>query len=89
LFKIFSSSPLSRTRSRFRAKFEAFSFVFLEPNVGRCEVVDVSVAIAISVAHRRDALASCRDVIDELKECVPLWKKELYEGGEEWIGSGS
>jgi molybdopterin synthase catalytic subunit/molybdopterin converting factor small subunit len=56
---------------------------------GRCEVGEVSVAIAVSAAHRQDALSACRDVIDELKERVPLWKKELYEGGEEWIGRGS
>ena len=56
---------------------------------GRCEVGDVSVAIAVSAPHRQDALSACRDVIDELKEHVPLWKKELYEGGEEWIGRGS
>jgi molybdopterin synthase catalytic subunit len=57
--------------------------------VGHCEVGDVSVAIAVSAPHRQDALSACRDVIDELKERVPLWKKELYEGGEEWIGRGS
>jgi molybdopterin synthase catalytic subunit/molybdopterin converting factor small subunit len=57
--------------------------------VGHCEVGEVSVAIAVSAPHRQDALAACRDVIDELKERVPLWKKELYEGGEEWIGRGS
>jgi molybdopterin synthase catalytic subunit/molybdopterin converting factor small subunit len=57
--------------------------------VGRCEIGDVSVVIAVSAPHRHDALAACRDVIDELKERVPLWKKELYEGGEEWIGRGS
>jgi MoaE-MoaD fusion protein len=57
--------------------------------VGRCKVGEVSVAIAVSAPHRQDALSACRDVIDELKERVPLWKKELYEGGEEWIGRGS
>ena len=57
--------------------------------VGRCEVGDVSVVIAVSAPHRQDALSACRDVIDELKERVPLWKKELSEGGEEWIGRGS
>jgi len=56
---------------------------------GRCEIGEVSVAIAVSAAHRPDALSACRDVIDELKTRVPLWKKELYEGGEEWIGRGS
>jgi MoaE-MoaD fusion protein len=63
--------------------------VAIAHRVGRCEVGDVSVAIAVSAAHRQDALSACRDVIDELKERVPLWKKELYEGGEEWIGRGS
>jgi MoaE-MoaD fusion protein len=57
--------------------------------VGRVEIGETSVAIAVSAPHRQDALAACRDVIDALKEQVPLWKKELYEGGEEWIGRGS
>ena len=63
--------------------------VAIAHRVGRCEVGEVSVAIAVSAPHRRDSLSACRDVIDELKERVPLWKKELYEGGEEWIGRGS
>jgi MoaE-MoaD fusion protein len=57
--------------------------------VGRCELGEVSVAIAVSAPHRQDALSACAAVIDELKQRVPLWKKELYEGGEEWIGRGS
>jgi molybdopterin converting factor subunit 1 len=57
--------------------------------LGRVEIGETSVAIAVSAPHRQDALAACRDIIDELKERVPLWKKELYEGGEEWIGRGS
>jgi len=63
--------------------------VAIAHRTGRCEVGEVSVAIAVSALHRQDALSACRDVIDELKERVPLWKKELYEGGEEWIGRGS
>ena len=57
--------------------------------VGVCEIGDASVAIAVSAPHRQDALAACKDAIDTLKESVPLWKKEVYEGGEEWIGRGS
>jgi len=63
--------------------------VAITHRTGRCEVGEVSVAIAVSAPHRQDALGACKDVIDELKERVPLWKKELYEGGEEWIGRGS
>ena len=57
--------------------------------VGRVEIGDASVVIAVSAPHRADALAACRDAIDTLKQTVPLWKKEIYVGGEEWIGQGS
>jgi MoaE-MoaD fusion protein len=71
-----------------KARYELCE-VAVAHRVGRCDVGEVSVAIAVSAPHRQDALSACRDVIDELKERVPLWKKELYEGGEEWIGRGS
>jgi molybdopterin synthase catalytic subunit len=45
--------------------------------------------IAVSAPHRAAAFDACRDAIDTLKQTVPLWKKELYVGGEEWIGQGS
>ena len=56
---------------------------------GRVVVGETSVAIAVSAPHRSAALSACAEIIDALKERVPLWKKELYEGGEEWIGRGS
>jgi molybdopterin synthase catalytic subunit len=65
------------------------SEVAITHRTGRVEIGEVSVVIAVSAAHRADALAACRDAIDRLKETVPLWKKEVYEGGEEWIGRGS
>jgi molybdopterin synthase catalytic subunit/molybdopterin converting factor small subunit len=63
--------------------------VAITHRIGRVSIGETSVAIAVSAPHRHDALAACRDAIDELKERVPLWKKEVYEGGEEWIGRGS
>jgi MoaE-MoaD fusion protein len=63
--------------------------VAIHHRVGRVEIGEASVVIAVSAAHRASALAACRDAIDALKETVPLWKKEVYEGGEEWIGRGS
>jgi len=63
--------------------------VAIHHRVGRVEIGDASVVIAVSAPHRRDALAACTSAIDELKETVPLWKKEVYEGGEEWVGRGS
>jgi molybdopterin synthase catalytic subunit/molybdopterin converting factor small subunit len=63
--------------------------VAIHHRVGRVGVGEQSVLIAVSAPHRHDALAACRDAIDTLKETVPLWKKEVYEDGEEWIGRGS
>jgi molybdopterin synthase catalytic subunit/molybdopterin converting factor small subunit len=63
--------------------------IAIHHRIGRVEIGEPSVVIAVSAPHRHDALAACRDAIDELKETVPLWKKEVYEGGEQWIGRGS
>jgi len=63
--------------------------VAIHHRVGRLEIGEASVVIAVSAPHRHDALTACREAIDTLKETVPLWKKEVYEGGEEWIGRGS
>jgi molybdopterin synthase catalytic subunit/molybdopterin converting factor small subunit len=63
--------------------------VAMHHRVGRVEIGEPSVAIAVSAPHRADALAACREAIDTLKRTVPLWKKEVYEGGEEWLGRGS
>ena len=63
--------------------------VAIHHRVGRVEIGEPSVAIAVSAPHRAAALAACTEAIDTLKQTVPLWKKEVYEGGEEWIGQGS
>jgi len=63
--------------------------VAIAHRTGRVDIGGLSVVIAVSAPHRADALAACRDAIDRLKVIVPLWKKEVYEGGEEWIGQGS
>jgi len=63
--------------------------IAIHHRTGRVDIGDASVVIAVSAPHRQDALAACKDAIDTLKERVPLWKKEFYEGGEEWIGRGS
>lgn len=56
---------------------------------GYLQVGETSVAIAVASPHRGDAFDACRYAIDRIKEIVPIWKKEYYEGGETWIGSES
>jgi molybdopterin synthase catalytic subunit/molybdopterin converting factor small subunit len=71
-----------------QARYELCA-VAIHHRIGRVGIGETSVVIAVSAAHRQAALAACKEAIDELKERVPLWKKEVYEGGEEWIGRGS
>jgi molybdopterin synthase catalytic subunit len=71
-----------------KAKYD-IEQVAIHHRTGRVEIGQASVVIAVSGAHRGDTLAACEEAIDTLKGTVPLWKKEVYEGGEEWIGRGS
>jgi molybdopterin synthase catalytic subunit len=66
------------------AKF-GVSTVSIVHRVGRLDIGDASVAIAVASPHRAEALDACRFAIDTLKQTVPIWKKEHFEGGAVWI----
>jgi len=74
--------------AKLKAKHELCE-IAITHRIGRVGIGETSVAIAVSAPHRHAALAACQEAIDTLKATVPLWKKEVYEGGEEWIGRGS
>lgn len=57
--------------------------------LGPVQITEASVIIAVSAGHRDAAFAACRFAIEEIKKTVPIWKKEVYEGGEVWIGTQS
>jgi len=79
---------MTEIAAELKARYELCE-IAIHHRTGRVEIGEASVVIAVSAPHRQDALAACKDAIDTLKERVPLWKKEFYEGGEEWIGRGS
>jgi len=59
--------------------------VHLVHRLGRLEIGEASVAVAVASPHRAEAFAACRYAIDTLKATVPIWKKEFYEGGAVWL----
>lgn len=63
------------------------SQVAITHRVGKLEITDVAVVIAVSTPHRADAYEANRYAIERIKEIVPIWKKEHWEDGEEWIGN--
>ncbi len=83
-----AEAEMERIARELRARHEIIE-VAIHHRVGPVEIGETSVVIAVSAAHRAAAFDACRDAIDTLKQTVPLWKKELYVGGEEWIGQGS
>ena len=87
-FEEMAEAMLTRLADDLTAK-HGLSAVAIHHRIGRVEIGEPSVAIAVSAPHRAAALDACREAIDTLKETIPLWKKEVYAGGEEWIGKGS
>lgn len=55
--------------------------------IGTLKPGEVAVAIAVSSPHRKDSFKACQFIIDELKEKAPIWKKEVFEDGEEWVSA--
>jgi molybdopterin synthase catalytic subunit len=61
--------------------------IVIHHRVGVLSVGDVPVVIAVSAAHRDAAFEACRYAIDTLKQTVPIWKKEVFEDGEQWVAA--
>ncbi|MBI3219229.1 MAG: molybdenum cofactor biosynthesis protein MoaE [Bacteroidetes bacterium] len=55
--------------------------------VGTLTVGEIAVVVAVSTPHRKESFEACQFIIDSLKQTVPIWKKEIFEGGEEWISA--
>ncbi len=69
-----------------RGRWPGIRRVAMLHRVGRLEIGESSVLIAVSAAHRGEAFAACQYAIDTLKRTVPVWKKEHFEDGEVWVG---
>jgi len=69
-----------------RARWPGLKRVAMQHRIGRLEIGEASVLIAVSAAHRAEAFEACRYAIDTLKRTVPVWKKEHFEDGEVWVG---
>ena len=57
--------------------------------IGRLEIEDISLVVAIASPHRKEAFQACGYVVDRIKETVPIWKKEVFEDGQIWVGCQS
>jgi molybdopterin synthase catalytic subunit/molybdopterin converting factor small subunit len=84
-------APMAEAKMReigadIRARWAGVKRVAMLHRIGRLEIGESSVLIAVSAAHRGEAFEACRYAIDTLKRTVPVWKKEHFEDGEVWVG---
>jgi len=82
-----AAAELRRVCEKVAAEFDVSALAAVH-RVGELAVGDLAVVVAVSCPHRAEAFAACRALIDELKRSVPVWKQQLFSGGErEWVNS--
>lgn len=77
-------SEMQRLGAEAHSRFDIAHIGILH-RTGRLEIGETSVVISVSAPHRKAAFEACEWAIRELKRTVPIWKKEVYEDGEEWV----
>ena len=68
-------------------KWPIIKDISISHRLGRLEIGDISLIAAIASPHRADAFEACQYSINRIKQIVPIWKKEFFEGGQVWVGS--
>ena len=81
-----AEKELARIGADAQTKWPIYKMAIVH-RLGPVQITEASVIIAVSAGHRDAAFAACRFAIEEIKKTVPIWKKEVYEGGEVWIGT--
>ena len=86
-YEAYEPMALKEMEKLIKAVKEQFeiSNVGIVHRLGKLEIGETSVVISVASPHRRAAFAACEWLIKELKRTVPIWKKEVYADGEEWI----
>ena len=87
VYEAYQPMALKEMEKLIRRAHEEFDIenVGIVHRLGKLEIGETSVVIAVSSAHRRAAFAACEWLIKELKRTVPIWKKEVYADGEVWV----
>jgi len=81
-----AEAKMREIASAMRQRWPDIQRIALVHRIGRLEIGESSVMIAVSSPHRHQAFEACHFAIDTLKETVPVWKKEYFEDGEVWVG---
>lgn len=83
-YRPMAEKTLRHIAEEVRAQFRVDDVAIVH-RVGRLAVGEASLLVAVASPHRREAFAACQEVIDRVKRLTPVWKKEVWEGGEAWV----
>jgi molybdopterin synthase catalytic subunit len=86
-YRPMADKKLAEIADEIRERWPDVQDVAIAHRLGRLEVGDISLVVAVASPHRKEAFAACQYSIDRIKRIVPIWKKEFFEGGEVWVGS--
>jgi molybdopterin synthase catalytic subunit len=84
-FDEMATREMERVASEIDARWPDCSLV-MEHRTGCLAIGEASVAILVAAPHRAAAFDACRYAIDRIKEIVPIWKKEVFDDGSQWVG---
>ena len=87
-YRPMADQQLERVADEMREQWD-LTGVAIHHRLGKLEIGEASLVVAVSSAHRKEAFEACHYSIDRIKQIVPIWKKEFFEGGEVWVGSQS
>ena len=80
-----AEASLASIAAEAQARWPAIGAVAIVHRVGRLEVGDIAVAIAVAAAHRADTFDACHYIIDRIKQIAPIWKREVGPDGSSWV----
>ena len=86
-YRPMADKKLAEIADEIRERWPDVQDVAIAHRLGRLEIGDISLVVAVASPHRKEAFAACQYSIDRIKQIVPIWKKEFFEGGEVWVGS--
>ncbi len=79
-----AAKELEKVRQEIRERW-GISDVAIGHRLGRLEIEDISMIVAVASPHRKEGFQAAAYVVDRVKESVPIWKKEYFEGGSHWV----
>ena len=85
-YRPMADKKLAEVAGEMKAKWP-IGEVAIAHRIGRVDIGDASLVVAVGAGHRREAFEAALYAVDRIKQVVPIWKKEFFEGGAIWIGS--